>query len=73
MNDRDRRKVVRLCQEIVKTVKRPDIVMMIVTDEDDPDPHGNNTRVFSNLANTADAIRFIGEIASKSGAHYIKN
>jgi len=72
MNDRDRRKVVRLCQEIVKTVKRPDIVMMIVTDNDDTDD-GNNTRVFSNLADSADAIRFIGEIASKAGAYYIKN
>jgi hypothetical protein len=72
MNDRDRKKVIRLCQEIVKIVKRPDIVMLIVTDNDDTDD-GDNTRVFSNLADNTDAIRFIGEIARQSGAYFIKN
>jgi|KBSSwiStaDraftv2_1062776.scaffolds.fasta_scaffold1192649_2 hypothetical protein len=64
MTSEDRNKVKLLWEQILKTVKRPDIVMFILSDMDaDGD---NNTQVMTNL-DKIDAVRFMNDIARLAG------
>jgi hypothetical protein len=63
MTTEDRNKVKLLWEQILKTVKRPDIVMFILSDMD---TDGDNTQVMTNL-DRVDAVRFINDMAKLAG------
>lgn len=65
MTDEDRAEVRRLSEAIIKLVKRPDIVLIMLTDNDEPG--ADNTRVMCNLTDKVDVIRYIGEMIKLTG------
>ena len=64
MTNEDRLEAQILCERLIKLVDRPDIVLIMLTDND----LGNdNTRVMCNLTDKVDVIRYIGEMIKLTG------